>query len=212
MDDRAERGGERERQPLVPARDARADVVRVRREAGQRRRLDLVGARRARHLEPGLDSLAGARVERERVEQRAGGGPGRDRRQPLGEQAQRLVEGGRVDADPTPRLPRPVAHPLLPEAEPEPLDEGADRVVTRENELGAELDDGAVRQLPRVNAAADPVARLEQHDLGARADERIGRGKAGQSGPDDGDPDPLPVHGRDRIALDATVRAQVESS
>ena len=72
--------GERQRDALVAAGDARADVVRVGGEPGERRRLDPVGARRARDLEPGLNRLAGARVERQPVEQCGGGGPGFERR------------------------------------------------------------------------------------------------------------------------------------
>ena len=125
---------------------------------------------------------------------------------------QRRVERRRLDADPASRLAVAVPHPLLPEAETEPLDEGADRVVAREDELGAELDDRPIRELPRLNPAADPVARLEHDDLCARGDERVGRGEARQSGSDNGDPYPLLRHGRDRIALDATVRPQVEST
>ena len=66
---------ERERHALVAAGDARADVGRVRRQAGERGRLDAVGCRRARHLEARPDRLAARRG-------RAGGGRGAPRPSP----------------------------------------------------------------------------------------------------------------------------------
>ena len=123
----------------------------------------------------------------ERVEQRSRRRPGRARGRPAAIRSSASCERLRRRRRAATRLALAVPHPLVPEAEPEPLDERADRVVAREDELGAQLDDGAVRELPRPDAAADPVARLEHDHLDARGGERVGRGEAGEPGADDGD-------------------------
>jgi hypothetical protein len=59
--------------------------------------------------------------------------------------------------------------------------------VPRQDELRAELDRGVVRKRAGVDAAADPVARLEDRDLDAGRGERVGRREPREAGPDDDD-------------------------
>ena len=72
--------------------------------------------------------------------------------------------------------------PFVPQAEPERARRSADRVVPRQDELGAHLDDGAVLELPRPHPAADPVARLETRSPSTpAASERVGRSEPGEA-------------------------------
>ena len=90
------------------------------------------------------------------------------------------------------RLAPPVRHALLPQAEPEPPGGLLDDRVAGEDELRAHLDDRAVREPPRPHPSADPVARLEHHDVVAGALQRVGGGQPREPGADDGDT----AHGR----------------
>ena len=58
-----------------------------------------------------------------------------------------------------------------------------------QDELGAHLDDAAVRQLARPHTAADPVARLEHDHVAARLEQGIGGRETGEPGSDHGDVD-----------------------
>jgi len=84
-----------------------------------------------------------------------------------------LVQGR---ADSAPRLPASVAHALVPEVQPESLDELPYGGVARQDELGAHLDERAVFEPPRPHPPADAIARLEHHDLCAGPPQLVGGG------------------------------------
>jgi hypothetical protein len=64
-------------------------------------------------------------------------------------------------------------------------------VVVALDELGAELHHRAARQLAGVDPAADPVAGLQHHRLGAAIGQGRRRGQPGEARPDHAD-----AHGR----------------
>src|SRR6185312_11875660 len=69
----------------------------------------------------------------------------------------------------------------------EPLDRDRQQLVPLGDELRAHLDGRAVVQRARPDAAADPLAALPHHDLGARCCELLAGHQAGQAGADDAD-------------------------
>ena len=59
--------------------------------------------------------------------------------------------------------------------------------MERADDLAAELDEAAVGKRRLLDAAAGPVARLEDEDVGAAAGEVARGGQAGQTGAEDQD-------------------------
>jgi hypothetical protein len=138
---------------------------------------------RARDLDARDDRLPGAGWDVERVEEGPRGRPGRGRGGcplDLSHRGGELLVRRRGTA---PGVAVAVAHALVQEAELEALDQLEDCAVAREDVLRAHLDDRAVRQPLRPDTPADPVASLEQHDLGARADELVGRDEPARPAP-----------------------------
>ena len=105
----------------------------------------------------------------------------------------RCDRGGRagerlaVDRDSAARLAGAVAHALLPQPEPEPVDDGVHRVAARQDELRTHLDDRAVAQRLRPDTPADAVARLEDDDLDSGTRQRVGGRQSRQARADDRD-------------------------
>ena len=91
-------------------------------------------------------------------------------------------------ADAAARVAPAVAHALVPEPEAEPVHQLPDRSVPGQDELGAHLDDGAVRQPLRPDPAAHARARLEHDHLDAAARELVRRHEPGEARPDDDGP------------------------
>ena len=177
-------GRQRQRQALVASGDARRRLVVDVREAGHVARRNLVGEARRRDLQAGEDRLARANGDRQRAEQLAGARPAVERRQCGGYRGHPVVELFRRRPEPTARLAAPVAHPLVPEAEPELGGKRLDLGVAGENELGPELDRRPVVEPARPRPAADAVASLEHVDVAAVAREHVGGGEAGEAGAD----------------------------
>ncbi len=71
-------------------------------------------------------------------------------------------------------------HPI--ELDPEPAGDLLRHVVSAGDELGPSLDQAAVRQPLRPDAAADPLAGLHHDDLDSGGSDRLGRGESGEPG------------------------------
>src|SRR5690348_16832716 len=89
------------------------------------------------------------------------------------------------DRGPVARLAVAVQRALLAEGEPAACRELVHRLVAGQHELGAPLDERAVREALRPDAPADAVARLEHDDLVPGTDECIGGSEARKPGADD---------------------------
>ena len=186
-DRRAQRRGERERHALVAARDAGGRIVVDVGDPAEVGRRHPVGRVGAGDLGPGQDRLARAGSDIEAVEQPAGVQAGHVC---LKRPADRVHAGGQllVGHGHAARLTAAIAHALVPQAEAEAVGQLAHERVLRQDELGAHLHHRAVVQAARPHASTHPVAGLEDHHVGARALQLVGRAQAGEPGAGHGDP------------------------
>ena len=188
---------------LVGVEAVRADRGHLAQVGEQRRALDRLGrqrehrhlaeadrvGRRARLAQPVADREP-VEPRRVRVRPRVVGVDGRGQRaEPLlgGVERRALWPGEPVAEDATLRQ-----HPgvlargrreRVDEREPELVDEPAVRRVPRADDLPAELQQPAVRQLGLLDATAGPVARLEHDHVGAGRGEVAGGREAREPGP-----------------------------
>ena len=200
----AETLGEPERDPVVAADDAvTGEVAEAGRAFGERRRVLIV------ELVPGRDSQAGGD---RRASTRRGHEPLeriRDRATArLAERRSRRFQLLAGDRRPVAGLAVAVERALLEELEPEPRGRLPQDVVAGEDELRAELHNGAVLEPRRMDTPADAVPRLEHQHLGAACRERLRRREPGKAGANDDDP----TQGRSRAARYAWLKAYGSSS
>jgi hypothetical protein len=110
---------------------------------------------------------------------------------PVGEQplqpAELRAERGPVDADAAARLAVAVGHAGGDQLQAEPARGGRHRLLVALDELRTQLHHRAVAERPRVDPAADPLARLQHQRLDAAVGQRGRRGQAGEPGTDHAD-------------------------
>ncbi len=145
-----------------------------------------------RDLEPGGDGLAGARVEGQ-LGQHVGHRPaGGGQAGPLGQQLLEPLhlgqDGGPVGPEAAAGLAVAVGHAGRGHGQAEAAGGGDQRLVVVLDELGPELDHGAVAQPAGVDPAPDPLAGLQDQRLQPAVGQGDGRGQPGEPGPDHAHP------------------------
>jgi hypothetical protein len=179
-----ERFGQRQRQALVAAGDARRRLVVDVRYAGEVAGGHQVGGVAARDLHPREERLTRARGDLKTIEEAPGA------QIPCAPPELSFRRGGgrlhlrQARAGSAARLPAPVAHALIPEAEPEALGELAHGGVAGQDELRAHLHHRAVLETARPHPTAHALAGLEHHHLRAAAMKLVGRAQPGEPGAD----------------------------
>ena len=166
----------------VPARDGEAVEVAEGRGALAEHAADEIGGRVPhRDLDPRPQQAVEARRQAEALDRVADRLTGRHGgRDPL----ERRLQLGRLDRFLPARLTAAVRGPLADERQAEASGHPLDRRVAGEDELGPALGDRP-GEGNGPDPAADAVAGLEDGHLGPPGAQGVGRGEAGEAGPDD---------------------------